>query len=344
MKNIRNKVLLIFGLSILFIIVAIGNVKAATFSISSSTATVEPGGSFSVTISTNGAGYVNLTCTNGVLSKSYLWVEGSETVTCKAANSGSKVTIKASGKIGDFDTEKDEEKSGSVSVTIKEKTKEEITPTKSTTNTQTTNTTNKNTTKKEANNTKNTTNTKTNTNTKTEKNTTNKNIDVVVNEEDQGTKEELLIEDMNVFTVNEEGEKTLAEISPKFDSKTLEYELNVQNNIEKIEIDSKYNSKYELKIEGLEEPLKEGENTVKITIIREKESKIYTIKVIKEEKKIEEDDIEKNEIEEPNKKDEDKNLTFSISEFIWIILAIVVVENLLVFSIYKVVQMKKQGY
>ena len=199
MKRIIIKIQLIIFLITLFLIINISKVYAATFTISCSTTTVEPGGSFNVILNSNGAGYINLSCSNGTLSENYVWVEGTKTVTCRAASSGTKVTISASGVIADFTTGNDENKSGSTSVQIKEKPKEEPKTNTTTTNSKTNTTTQK---KTENKTTKTTT-----TNKNTNQNNVKKNEDIVVNKEDQGTKEELLIEDMNVFTVDKDGNK-----------------------------------------------------------------------------------------------------------------------------------------
>ncbi len=331
MKKITFKFIIIMFFIVVFSIIYTGKVNAATFSIKSSTTTVEPGGTFNVIINSNGAGYVNLTCSNGSLSENYVWVEGSKTITCNASKSGNNVTISASGLIADFNTGKDEEKSGSISVTIKEKSVENNIP-KPTTSNQSSES-NKNTNNKNKTTNKKTTNT---TNKNNTVNTTKKEEEIVVNEEDQGTEEELLVEDMNVFTIDKEGKKEEINLSPAFDGKTTEYTLNVENSIEKIEIDSKYNNEYKLKIEGLDDNLKVGENIVKITLSRNEESKVYTIKVIKEEEKIVDEHVE---IKEEKK---DNKLSFSIPEFIGIIIACVLIENIIILSIYKIIKARKQ--
>ena len=123
-KSKALKILTIIFLSIVFLLVFQRTSEASTLSISTSKSSVSPGESFSVTVSVSGgAGYVNLSASNGTLdsTKLDLMLQSSVTVYCTAGSSGT-VTIYASGVIADYVTESDENKSASKSVTIKEPT------------------------------------------------------------------------------------------------------------------------------------------------------------------------------------------------------------------------------
>lgn len=108
-------------LVMLLTILSFGTISNADVSmnVSASTSQVDPGGSFSVTISVSGGeGYMNVSATNGTVSPSKVWVgDGDVKVDCKAGNSG-KTTISLSGTIADKVTTVDVPKSGSVSVNI----------------------------------------------------------------------------------------------------------------------------------------------------------------------------------------------------------------------------------
>lgn len=121
MKMIKKLLLLISLIGILFILNT--TVEAAGVSIKTSKSTVKPGESFKVTISvSNGAGYVSASVSNGSGGFGSTWLENSsKSFTCKAGNSGN-VTIKTSGTVADFSTEKDESASRSKSVKIQAQT------------------------------------------------------------------------------------------------------------------------------------------------------------------------------------------------------------------------------
>lgn len=117
-----------FLIKMIFIIIAIVfllllmTVKsnAAKLSISTSKSTVSPGETFTVTVSVSGgAGSVSASVSNGSGSKTEFLDNSSFSFSCKAGNSGS-VTIKASGTVADYTTEKDESRSATKTVTIKQ--------------------------------------------------------------------------------------------------------------------------------------------------------------------------------------------------------------------------------
>lgn len=117
-KKLNKIILLVIFIEIILWISS--RAYAAGISIKTSKSTVKPGESFTVTVSvTNGAGKVSASVSNGSGGFGSTWLENSsKSFTCKAGNSGN-VTIKTSGTVADFTTEKDEDASRSKSVTIK---------------------------------------------------------------------------------------------------------------------------------------------------------------------------------------------------------------------------------
>lgn len=101
----------------LFLSFHIVGVNAASFSVSRSKSSVSPGGSFTVSISANGAGQFSVSASNGSVSSSSLWVDGSESVTCTAGSSGSTtVTVTAVDATGYDESPISGSKSVSVSI------------------------------------------------------------------------------------------------------------------------------------------------------------------------------------------------------------------------------------
>lgn len=119
-KKVFYKILITILMVIGFLIVMQLETNAASLSISTSKSSVSPGEKFSVTVSVSGgAGYVNLSASNGTLSDTTmeLMLKSSATVTCTAGSSGT-VSISASGTIADYTTEREETKNASASVSI----------------------------------------------------------------------------------------------------------------------------------------------------------------------------------------------------------------------------------
>lgn len=131
MKIIKKLIILIIFIGLLFVFNT--SVEAAGISIKTSKSTVKPGENFKVTISvSNGAGYVSASVSNGSGGFGSTWLENSsKSFTCKAGSSGT-ITIKTSGTVADFTTEKDESASRSKSIKIQEKTTTKTTTKKST--------------------------------------------------------------------------------------------------------------------------------------------------------------------------------------------------------------------
>lgn len=120
MKNLKNKILII--LLFMIAILLIFNIESyATLSVRASKSSIAPGETFSVTVSvsSNEAGAISLSASNGTLSSSSidLMSQSSMTISCTAGNSGS-VSIYASGTVANYTTETEGSQSDSTTVTI----------------------------------------------------------------------------------------------------------------------------------------------------------------------------------------------------------------------------------
>lgn len=117
-KSILNKlVFILISIAFMLLLMTIKS-NAANLSISTSKSSVSPGGTFTVTVTVSGgAGSVTTSVSNGSGGKTEFLDNSSYSFTCTAGNSGS-VTISASGIVADYTTEKDESKSASKTVKI----------------------------------------------------------------------------------------------------------------------------------------------------------------------------------------------------------------------------------
>lgn len=117
-KIIKFIVIIVIALAIYLSLTTTSN---ANLSISTSKSTVSSGESFSVTVSvsSNEAGAIRLSASNGTLSSTYvdLMSQPSVTISCTAGSSGT-ITINAAGKVANYSTETEEEQTASKSVQI----------------------------------------------------------------------------------------------------------------------------------------------------------------------------------------------------------------------------------
>ncbi len=117
-KGFIKKILFMLVVSIFAILLMTIKSDAASLSISTSKSSVAPGGTFTVTVTVSGgAGNITTSVSNGSGGKTGFLDNGSYSFTCTAGSSGS-VTISASGVVGDYATEKDQNKSASRTVQI----------------------------------------------------------------------------------------------------------------------------------------------------------------------------------------------------------------------------------
>ncbi len=261
MKKILYKIvfIIIILIGILLLIQTKSN-AAVSMSISSSNE-VSPNGSFKVTIIVKGgAGYVNISASNGTISSKRVWIDNSSvTLNCVAGNSG-EVGIKAEGLIGDYETEEDVQKSASAKTKIKVPQPVEQKPA-----TPTPNTTNKTTTTKKVENKK------------TEK--------IVETKEKEEAKPELGIHSLKLIGVKENGEEVEVSLDKEFNIKTFDYTCNITNDTKTLKIEKEaYEYNDIVQISGLDEELKVGENTITLKLSSDGKEVIYTIKVTREEK------------------------------------------------------------
>lgn len=112
--KLKNLLIIFIFLMIILVI----PVKAASFKISSSTSKVKPNATFTINVGGDCIGRVNLSVSNGKLSKSSVWVEqNTESITVTAGNSG-VVTITATPTAGFSDADANEYNPGSRSISI----------------------------------------------------------------------------------------------------------------------------------------------------------------------------------------------------------------------------------
>lgn len=224
------KSILIIG-TVIIMTLLLSTVSNAALSISTSKSTVSPGESFNVTVSvsSNEAGDIYLSASNGTLSQTHidLMTQSSVTVNCVAGSSGT-VSISASGTVANYTTETEEPQSASKSISIVVPTTEPPTTGDNSGGSQSNSNTN-------SNNNNNTTTTPT-------KSSNSRLSSLQIAE---------------------------GVISPEFDSSVREYTINVPNEITKLSIAAVADhSKATVRITGNEE-LQVGENTIEIIVTAE---------------------------------------------------------------------------
>lgn len=117
-KSVIKNILFMLVMTMFTILLMTIKSDAASLSISTSKSSVAPGGTFTVTVTVSGgAGNITTSVSNGSGGKTAFLDNGSYSFTCTAGSSGS-VKISASGVVGDYATEKDQNKSASRTVQI----------------------------------------------------------------------------------------------------------------------------------------------------------------------------------------------------------------------------------
>lgn len=250
MKSRIIKLSISFIITIAMFLLITSKVNAANLTISAKES-VKPGETFTVTVSLKGgAGPISASTTNGTGSKKEWLDDNSFSFSCKAGTTGN-VTIKASGTVGDYVTEKDVTVNNTKVVKIIENITPKPTPTPQ-----------KTTTKKK---------------TSTVKKSEEKKAD-----KENAEKEEIkyLLEELQI-----EGVK----LDPTFDSNKLAYTVNFEGvETNKLNIKTKANtSEAIINISG-NENLQLGENIIEIELKGQDDKQItkYTIKAIKEKSKL----------------------------------------------------------
>ncbi len=249
MKKKTIKILLTL-ISAIVLYLLLTTTSQAALSISTSKSTVSPGESFSVTVSvsSNEAGAINLSVSNGRLSRNYvdLMSQSSVTISCTAGNSGT-VSISASGRVANYNTETEEQQSASKTVQI-------VTPV-----TPVNPSNGGNSSSNNNNNYKPNTNNNSNSNNNNNKPETQKSSD--------STLKSLTIEGCELY--------------PEFTPETKEYSVKVGNDVTSVNIVATANdSKASCKLEGVYQDLAIGENTATVVVTAEDGStNRYIIKI-----------------------------------------------------------------
>lgn len=249
MKKKTIKILLTL-ISAIVLYLLLTTTSQAALSISTSKSTVSPGESFSVTVSvsSNEAGAINLSVSNGRLSSSYvdLMSQSSVTISCTAGNSGT-VSISASGKVANYNTETEGQQSASKTVQI-------VTPV-----TPVNPSNGGNSSSNNNNNSRPNTNNNSNSNNNNNKPETQKSSD--------STLKSLTIEGCELY--------------PEFSPETKEYSVKVGNDVTSVNIVATANdSKASCKLEGVYQDLAIGENTATVVVTAEDGStNRYIIKI-----------------------------------------------------------------
>lgn len=249
MKKKTIKILLTL-ISAIVLYLLLTTTSQAALSISTSKSTVSPGESFSVTVSvsSNEAGAINLSVSNGRLSRNYvdLMSQSSVTISCTAGNSGT-VSISASGRVANYNTETEGQQSASKTVQI-------VTPV-----TPVNPSNGGNSSSNNNNNSKPNTNNNSNSNNNNNKPETQKSSD--------STLKSLTIEGCELY--------------PEFSPETKEYSVKVGNDVTSVNIVATANdSKASCKLEGVYQDLAIGENTATVVVTAEDGStNRYIIKI-----------------------------------------------------------------
>lgn len=305
MKLKRYKIICVIFFIVYMLIILHTNSYAATMQMSINKTSAYVGETFSVTISGIN-GKVNISGNSNIsIDKSgSQWVDGSLTITgtTKAVGTGTITVTPVDATTTSAEPE-EVTASASRSITIKEKETPQTTTSTTTSKSTTTATTTKKTT--------------TNTTTKKEDN--------------------FYISSVTLKGIKENGEQVDITISPEFNKNTYEYTCNIASDVEKIDL-QKDAGEYtnSVIVTGLEE-LKEGENVIKLQLSAENyEAKVYTIKVIKEEKIVETiAQLEETEEIEDGDKDEQKTKMICMPLWAFIIMQIVtiVIEVLIIYFV-----------
>lgn len=318
MKNVL-KISLFLG-AILFIWLLTSNVKAASLKVTTSNANPTVGDTFTITVSGGDGVIKSVSSSNAgiVTVESTNWVDREGTkLTAKAVSEG-KATITIVPE--EVVTADEQYITGNGTVTINVKAKQTSSGTDSSNQgSSTSGGSSSSTGSSSSNSSKTNASNKPNTNKEAVKN-------VVQTEQEEEATPQFGMNSLMLNAVNENGEKQEITFNPTFNIDTYEYTVEVENNIKDIEVITEageYNDY--VKVEK-PESLNVGENIIKITMQKDDMSLTYTIKVNK--KEAETVETVSDGIVASNNKDKTL-ITFTIPQFIAIILAICLIEGVL---------------
>ncbi len=257
MKRIKN-------LSLIVIIFIIGilintNVYAAGIGMSVNKSSAYVGDSFSVTISgINGKVKISGNSNVSLSTSGTQWVEGSMTITGTTKSEGTgtiTVTPIDASTTGADPVEVTTGASKNIKITKKVEQTPQQPQTPPTTTNKTTNTDKKDKEK------------------------------VVETKEKEEATPELGIHSLKLIGVKENGEEIEISLDKEFNIKTFEYACDVTNDIKTLKIEKEaYEYNDIVKISGLDEELKIGENVVTLKLSNKGKEVVYTIKITKQEK------------------------------------------------------------
>ena len=319
------KISLIFGV-LIFLSLLFSNVKAASLKVTTSNSNPTVGDSFTITISGGDGVIKSVTSSNtGVVTvESTNWVDREGTkITAKAVSAWSAtITV-----IPDEVVTPDEQYvTGSGSVTINVKAKEtssgsgETSGGSNNTGNSNSNSGNSGKTNSSSSGSKNNASNKPNTNKDAVK-------DVEETEQEEEATPQFGMNSLMLNAIDENGEKQEMAFTPTFNIDTYEYTAEIESNIVDVEVlteAGEYNDY--VKVEK-PESFNAGENIIKITMQKDDMSLTYTIKVNKKESEETVETVSDAVVESENKKQ--TLITFTIPQFIAVILTICLIEGLL---------------
>lgn len=285
---------------------------AASFSVSAPSS-VQPGQSFTITITGNSAtGRIDVQASNATLNASSVWVENnSQFITATAGSEGSISITATATSLADSDTGDDVYGTRSCSVSVQQPIVEEPPSEEYSGNNRTTR--------------------------KTEE----------PEEEPEEEKRELGLYGLVVKGEKEDGSIIELSLDKEFEFSRHEYIIYVPTDVKKIDLETEsYEYNETTEIIGLENELVPGENIITIRITDGDNESIYTLKVIKEEMAEEIKEVEET-IEETTKKEEvnffNREISFQIKYFILLVLGIVLGEAFIIILVIKLIKRKQNG-
>ena len=285
---------------------------AASFSVSAPSS-VQPGQSFTITITGNSAtGRIDVQASNATLNASSVWVENnSQFITATAGSEGSISITATATSLADSDTGDDVYGTRSCSVSVQQPIVEEPPSEEYSGNNRTTR--------------------------KTEE----------PEEEPEEEKRELGLYGLVVKGEKEDGSIIELSLDKEFEFSRHEYIIYVPTDVKKIDLETEsYEYNETTEIIGLENELVPGENIITIRITDGDNESIYTLKVIKEEMAEEIKEVEET-IEETTKKEEvnfcNRQTSLQIKYVILLVLGILLGEAFIIILVIKLIKRKQNG-
>ncbi len=311
MKQLKRLLYMILFLGIIEICFSLES-YAASFSVSAPSS-VQPGQSFTITITGNSAtGRIDVQVSNATLNSSYVWVENnSQSITATAGSEGSISITATATSLADSDTGEDIYGTRSCSVSVQQPIVEAPPSEGYSDNNKTTR--------------------------KTEE----------PEEEPEEEKRELGLYGLAVKGEKEDGSIIELSLDKEFEFSRHEYIIYVPSDVKKIDLETEsYEYNETTEIIGLENELVPGENIITIRITDGDNESIYTLKVIKEEMAEEIKEVEET-IEETTKKEEinffNREISFQVKYFILLVLGIVLGEAFIIILLSKLIKRKQNG-